>query len=234
MANERVLIVEDEATVAEVVGRYLERDGYRVRCVTDGAKAIPVAGEFQPDLVVLDVMLPNRDGLEICRELRARGATPIIMLTARGEETDKILGLGLGADDYVTKPFSPGELVARVKAVLRRTSGAGALAAGHEVIHAGDLEVDTAAHRVTRGGATIELTAKEFDLLAHMAAHPGRVFTREQLLRDVWGYDFFGDDSTVTVHVRRLREKLEPDPANPRYVTTVWGVGYRFEAQGGA
>jgi DNA-binding response OmpR family regulator len=178
-------------------------------------------------------MLPNRDGLEICRELRARGTTPIIMLTARGEETDKILGLGLGADDYVTKPFSPGELVARVKAVLRRTSGAGALAASHEVIHAGDLEVDTAAHRVTRAGAPIDLTAKEFDLLAHMAAHPGRVFTREQLLRDVWGYDFFGDDSTVTVHVRRLREKIEPDPAKPRYVTTVWGVGYRFEAQAG-
>ena len=233
MANERVLIVEDEATVAEVVGRYLERDGYRVRCVADGAKAIPVAGEFQPDLVVLDVMLPNRDGLEICRELRARGTTPIIMLTARGEETDKILGLGLGADDYVTKPFSPGELVARVKAVLRRTAGTGALAAAHEVIHAGDLEVDTAAHRVTRAGVTIDLTAKEFDLLAHMAAHPGRVFTREQLLRDVWGYDFFGDDSTVTVHVRRLREKVEPDPTKPRYVTTVWGVGYRFEAQGG-
>ena len=233
MASERILIVEDEATVAEVVGRYLERDGYRVRCVADGAKAVPVASEFQPDLVVLDVMLPNRDGLEICRELRARGTTPIIMLTARGEETDKILGLGLGADDYVTKPFSPGELVARVKAVLRRTSGAGALAGAHEVIHAGDLEVDTAAHRVTRGGATIDLTAKEFDLLAHMAAHPGRVFTREQLLRDVWGYDFFGDDSTVTVHVRRLREKVEPDPAKPRYVTTVWGVGYRFEAQAG-
>lgn len=229
MANERVLIVEDEATVAEVVGRYLERDGYRVRRVADGARAMAAVAEFRPDLVVLDVMLPNRGGLEICRELRAVGSTPVIMLTARGEEQDKILGLELGADDYVTKPFSPGELVARVKAVLRR-SGESAGAAAGEVIRAGDLEIDTATRRVMRAGAGIDLTAREFDMLAHMAAHPGRVYTREHLLRDVWGYDFFGDDSTVTVHVRRLREKLEPDPARPRYITTVWGVGYRFEA----
>ncbi len=230
MANERVLIVEDEATVAEVVGRYLERDGYKVRRVSDGARAIPAVSEFRPDLVILDVMLPHRDGLEICRELRARGGTSIIMLTARGEETDKILGLGLGADDYVTKPFSPGELVARVKAVLRRGRAVSENGDEGALITAGDLEIDTAARRVTRAGVALDLTAKEFDLLAHMAAHPGRVYTREHLLRDVWGYDYFGDDSTVTVHVRRLREKIEPDPAKPRYVTTVWGVGYRFEA----
>jgi two-component system, OmpR family, response regulator ResD len=229
MANERILIVEDEATVAEVVARYLARDGYKVRRVADGAHAIAAVDDFHPDLVILDIMLPHRSGMEICRELRAGGNTPIIMLTARDEETDKILGLGFGADDYVTKPFSPRELVARVKAVLRRAAGAPAEGAVREVIRAGDVEIDTATRRVTRGGVAIDLTAKEFDLLAHMAAHPGRVYTREHLLRDVWGYDYFGDDSTVTVHVRRLREKLEPDPARPRYVTTVWGVGYRFE-----
>jgi len=226
----KILIVEDEATMAEVVGRYMQREGYSVRHVADGARAMAAVDSFHPDLVVLDVMLPNRDGLEICRELRAtHGATPVIMLTARGEETDKILGLGLGADDYVTKPFSPGELVARVKAVLRRTT-ATAEPTPSETITAGDLRIDLATRRVLRGDASLDLTAKEFDLLAHMAAHPGRVYTRESLLRDVWGYDFYGDDSTVTVHVRRLREKLELDPAKPRYLTTVWGVGYRFEA----
>ncbi|MDQ2831256.1 MAG: response regulator transcription factor, partial [Chloroflexota bacterium] len=197
--------------------------------VADGARAMAAVDSFHPDLIVLDVMLPNRDGLEICRELRAtHGGTPVIMLTARGEETDKILGLGLGADDYVTKPFSPGELVARVKAVLRRTM-ATTDPTPAEAITAGDLRIDLATRRVLRGDVSLDLTAKEFDLLAHMAAHPGRVYTRESLLRDVWGYDFYGDDSTVTVHVRRLREKLEPDPAKPRYLTTVWGVGYRFE-----
>jgi len=225
----KILIVEDEATMAEVVGRYMQREGYTVRHVADGARAMAAVDSFHPDLVVLDVMLPNRDGLEICRELRAtHGGTPVIMLTARGEETDKILGLGLGADDYVTKPFSPGELVARVKAVLRRTM-ATTDPTPAETITAGDLRIDLATRRVLRGDVSLDLTAKEFDLLAHMAAHPGRVYTRESLLRDVWGYDFYGDDSTVTVHVRRLREKLEPDPAKPRYLTTVWGVGYRFE-----
>lgn len=225
----KILIVEDEATVAEVVGRYMQREGYSVRHVADGARAMAAVDSFHPDLIVLDVMLPNRDGLEICRELRAtHGGTPVIMLTARGEETDKILGLGLGADDYVTKPFSPGELVARVKAVLRRTM-ATTDPTPAETITAGDLRIDLATRRVLRGDVSLDLTAKEFDLLAHMAAHPGRVYTRESLLRDVWGYDFYGDDSTVTVHVRRLREKLEPDPAKPRYLTTVWGVGYRFE-----
>jgi two-component system, OmpR family, response regulator ResD len=230
MADERILIVEDEATVAEVVARYLARDGYTVRRVADGADALPVARDFRPDLVILDIMLPHRSGMDICRELRAQGNTAIIMLTARDEETDKILGLGLGADDYMTKPFSPRELVARVKAVLRRAAGPSSGEAGHDVIRAGDVEIDMATRRVTRGDVAIDLTAKEFDLLAHIAAHPGRVYTREHLLRAVWGYDYFGDDSTVTVHVRRLREKLEPDPARPRYVTTVWGVGYRFEA----
>jgi len=240
MSHERILIVEDEATVAEVVGRYLERDGYSVRHVADGAEVMAAAAAFQPNLVVLDVMLPNRDGLDICRELRAAGTTAVILLTARGEETDKIVGLGLGADDYVTKPFSPSEVVARVKAVLRRTAAPptapmdgdkdGDRDKADKQIRVADLVIDLATRRVTRGGTSLELTAKEFDLLAHMAAHPDRVYTRDHLLRDVWGYDFIGDDSTVTVHVRRLREKLEVDPSRPRYVTTVWGVGYRFEA----
>ncbi len=241
MSHERILIVEDEATVAEVVGRYLERDGYSVRRVADGAEAMAAVAVFRPALVVLDVMLPNRDGLDICRELRAAGETAVILLTARGEETDKIVGLGLGADDYVTKPFSPSELVARVKAVLRRAATPPTIASADgdkdgdrdradEQIRVADLVIDLATRRVTRANASLELTAKEFDLLAHMAAHPDRVYTRDHLLRDVWGYDFIGDDSTVTVHVRRLREKLEVDPSRPRYVTTVWGVGYRFEA----
>ena len=239
MSHERILIVEDEATVAEVVGRYLERDGYSVRHVADGAEAMAAVAAFQPNLVVLDVMLPNRDGMDICRELRATGGTAVILLTARGEETDKIVGLGLGADDYVTKPFSPSEVVARVKAVLRRTAATPIASADGdkdgdrdrvgEQIRVADLVIDLATRRVTRGDTALELTAKEFDLLAHMAAHPDRVYTRDHLLRDVWGYDFIGDDSTVTVHVRRLREKLELDPAKPRYLTTVWGVGYRFE-----
>ncbi len=228
--NERILLVEDEATVAEVVRRYLERDGYAVTHVSDGAAALPAAKAFDPDLVVLDVMLPHRDGLDILRDLRADGLRPaVIMLTARDEEIDKILGLGLGADDYVAKPFSPGELVARIKAVLRRTSITIVPPGTAQRLHAADLDIDLESRRVLRDGTTIELTAREFDLLAHMAAHPDRVFTREQLLHDVWGYDFYGDDSTVTVHVRRLREKIERDPASPCYIVTVWGVGYRFE-----
>jgi len=229
MTNERILVVEDEATVAEVVGRYLERDGYKVRHVADGATAMVAVADFRPHLIVLDVMLPHRDGLEICREIRTGGSTPVIMLTAHGEETDKILGLGIGADDYVTKPFSPGELVARVKAVLRRVAAPADTQAA-EVLRVADLEIDTGTRRVTRAGTDVPLTAKEFDLLAHMAAHPGRVYSREHLLQAVWGYDFFGEGSTITVHVRRLREKLECDPAKPRYIATVWGVGYRFGA----
>jgi len=227
MTNERILVVEDEATVAEVVGRYLEREGYKVRHVADGATAMAAVADFRPHLIVLDVMLPHRDGREICREIRTGGSTPVIMLTAHGEETDKILGLGIGADDYVTKPFSPGELVARVKAVLRRVA-APADPKAAEVMRVADLEIDMGTRRVTRAGTDVPLTAREFDLLAHMAAHPGRVYSRDHLLQDVWGYDFFGDGSTITVHVRRLREKLECDPTKPRYITTVWGVGYRF------
>lgn len=221
-----VLVVEDDSTVAEVVARYLERDGFEVTGVGDGHAALSAASERSVDLVVLDIMLPGIDGLEVCRRLRASTPIPIIMLTALGEETDRIAGLELGADDYLAKPFSPRELVARVNAVLRRARVP--TQTRRETIVAGELEIDLDAHEVRRSGEAVSLTAKEFDLLAHLATHPRQVFTREELLEQVWGYRF-GDKSTVTVHVRRLREKVEADPARPTKVATVWGVGYRFD-----
>jgi DNA-binding response OmpR family regulator len=225
----RVLVVEDDPNVAEVVARYLEREGYRVETAGDGAVGLERALLDLPDLVVLDLMLPSMGGLEVCRRLREVAPVPVIMLTARGEEADRIAGLELGADDYVAKPFSPRELTARVRAVLRRAGGALVGApAGPVVLQADDLEVDVVAHEARIGGALVALTAKEFDLLAHLMRHPRRAFRREELLADVWGFSY-GDTSTVTVHIRRLREKIEPDPSAPRYVATVWGVGYRFE-----
>ena len=226
----RVLIVEDDPTVADVVERYLEREGYAVETLSDGRAALDRALASPPDLIVLDVMLPGMDGLELCRKIRSTLPLPIIMLTARGQESDRIVGLDIGADDYVTKPFSPRELTARIRAVLRRpqalrSEGPGDLG---DVLHAGDLELDAPAREVRLAGAPISLTAREFELLAFLMAHPRRVFRREELLEHVWGYTF-GDTSTVTVHVRRLREKVERDPAAPSHIHTVWGVGYRFE-----
>jgi DNA-binding response OmpR family regulator len=226
----RVLVVEDDATVAEVVGRYLDREGYLVETLADGAAALERALASPPDVIVLDIMLPGMDGLEVCRRVRSAASIPIIMLTARGQETDRVLGLELGADDYVAKPFSPRELTARVKAVLRRSHSVhdGTPSEAVEILRAGDLEVDVAAREVRVAGDRISLTAREFDLLAFLMAHPHRVFRREQLLEHVWGYTF-GDTATVTVHVRRLREKVEHDAAAPTHIRTVWGVGYRFE-----
>ena len=223
-----MLIVEDDPNVSEVVARYLEREGYRVEVASDGAAGLERALADLPDLVVLDLMLPSVGGLEVCRRLREVAPVPVIMLTARGEEADRIAGLELGADDYMAKPFSPRELTARVRAVLRRANGALASATEPALLRAGDLDVDVIAHEVHIGGELVALTAKEFDLLAHLMRHPRRAFRREELLDDVWGFSY-GDTSTVTVHIRRLREKIEPDPSAPRYVTTVWGVGYRFE-----
>jgi DNA-binding response OmpR family regulator len=224
----RVLIIEDDPTVAEVVARYLEREGYAVDVVSDGAAGLRLALQNVPDLVVLDLMLPSIGGLEICRRLRAVAPIPIIMLTARVEEADRITGLELGADDYVAKPFSPRELTARVKAVLRRATGPLSPAGETATLRAGDLEVDVRSHEVRMAGDLVALTAKEFDLLVYLMSHPRRACRRETLLEEVWGFTT-GDTSTVTVHIRRLRAKIELDPSAPRYVCTVWGVGYRFE-----
>ncbi|MFJ3808599.1 response regulator transcription factor [Streptomyces sp. NPDC090073] len=223
----RVLVVDDDPTVAEVVTGYLHRAGYAVDRAGDGPTALTHAAARLPDLVVLDLMLPGMDGLEVCRRIRAHGPVPVIMLTARGDEDDRILGLEVGADDYVTKPFSPRELVLRVESVLRRSRPA---AAGQPLAAAG-LSVDPDARRATKDGRELGLTLREFDLLAFFLRHPGRAYSREDLMREVWGWDF-GDLSTVTVHVRRLRGKVEDDPARPRLIQTVWGVGYRFEAAG--
>ena len=223
----RILLVEDDRTVAEVVTRYLELDGFSVEWVADGRTAVDRATADPPDLMVLDLMLPKVDGLEVCRRVRALNPVPVIMLTARSDETDRIVGLDLGADDYVTKPFSPRELVSRVKAVLRRVGPNGA-AAGPTILTAGSLVVDVAARMVTRNNEKVALTAREFELLVYLMRNPSRAFRREELLERVWGYSI-GDTSTVTVHVRRLREKLEENPAEPRWIATVWGIGYRFE-----
>ncbi len=224
----RVLVVEDDRNVADVVVRYLEREGFDAVGVGDGYEALTRAEAEPPDIVVLDLMLPGLDGLEVCRRLRASTPVPVIMLTARGEEDDRIAGFEVGADDYVSKPFSPRELTARVKAVLRRASSPTIRAVESGPIVAGDLVVDPAAYEARRGGELVALTAREFDLLCFLAQRPRRVFRREELLERVWGYTY-GDTSTVTVHIRRLREKLEDDPSAPTRITTVWGVGYRFD-----
>jgi DNA-binding response OmpR family regulator len=222
--HERILVVDDEPAVLDVVGRYLRREGFDTILAADGADAVEQA--VDADLVILDLMLPSVDGLEVCRRLRSARNVPIIMLTAKAEETDKLIGLGVGADDYVVKPFSPRELVARVQAVLRR---AGSQPPRDDVIRIGDLRINAKTRAVERMGVTINLTAREFDLLAFLSRSPGQVFTREQLLDQVWDFHFGGDESTVTVHVRRLREKIEPDPVRPQYLKTVWGVGYKLE-----
>ena len=220
-----ILVVDDEPIVREVVVRYLRREGYRTLEAGDGDLAKTLVESERPDLVVLDLMLPGADGLSVCRWIRARGSLPIIMLTARGEEADRIVGLEVGADDYVTKPFSPRELAARVRTVLRRSSP---LPERTETLAFEDLEIDAAAREVRRGGETLHLTAKEFDLLWFLASHPRRVFSRDQLMHRVWGYSSALDTGTVTVHIRRLREKIEADASEPRRLETVWGVGYRF------
>ena len=228
MNQARILVVEDEPSIREVVSLYLSRAGYQVTMVEDGRSALGSLASALPDLVVLDLMLPEMDGLEITRWLRERGDTPIIMLTARGEERDRIVGLEMGADDYVVKPFSPQELVSRVRAVLRRTRSS-APGGGERPLVYGSLRIDPQTRLVEVGGEERALTAKEFDLLWTMARHPRQVFSRDQLLDVVWGLTEYIDPSTVTVHVRRLREKIEVDPGDPHYIQTVWGVGYRFE-----
>jgi DNA-binding response OmpR family regulator len=220
-----VLVVDDEPIVREVVVRYLEREGFATLEAGDGERAREHLERGAPDLVVLDVMLPGADGLELCRRIRSSSELPVILLTARGEEADRIVGLELGADDYVTKPFSPRELAARVRTVLRRARGD---AASSERLAFGDVGLDAATREVRKAGAEVRLTAREFDLLWFLASHPRRVFGRDQLMSRVWGYEAALDTGTVTVHVRRLREKIEDDPSHPTYLQTVWGVGYRL------
>lgn len=225
---QRILVVDDDATVADVVARYLHREGYDVEAVADGRVALERALADPPDLVILDLMLPGIDGLDVCRRLRALAPVPVIMLTARGDESDRIVGLELGADDYVSKPFSPKELVARVRAVLRRATGPLGPTSGPAVYTDDDLRVDIAARQATLAGVPVGLTAREFELLAFLMRHPSQAFRREELMAHVWGSKY-GDTSTITVHVRRLREKVERDPSEPSRIATVWGVGYRWE-----
>jgi DNA-binding response OmpR family regulator len=226
----RVLVVDDDLTVRDVVRRYLELGGHQVALAGNGEDALRWIAEHEPDLVVLDLMLPGIDGLEVCRRIRQRSAVPVVMLTALGEEENRIAGLQLGADDYVTKPFSPRELALRVTSVLRRSRSTGPASGPREVVD-GDLVLDVVAHKATLAGAELALTAREFDLLLFLMSRPGQAFTRAQLLEMVWGWDF-GDQSTVTVHVRRLREKIEQVPAKPARLATVWGLGYRYDGSG--
>jgi DNA-binding response OmpR family regulator len=226
----KILVVDDEPMVRDVLARYLEADGFEVATASDGLEALDAVRHTDPDLVVLDLMLPHLDGLEVMRRLRERADTPVVLLTAKGEEVDRIVGLELGADDYVAKPFSPREVVARVRAVLRRGERLrDDEDRGPDVLEFDDLTIDRARREARRGDTTMHLTRKEFELLDFLASQPGRTFSRTELLEEVWDFAWDGDSSTVTVHIRRLREKIEEDPSDPRRLVTVWGVGYRFE-----
>jgi len=220
----RILVVDDEPQIVDLLRSYLRRDGFTVEQAVDGEAALAAFGRLRPDLVILDLMLPKVDAREVCRRIRDASHTPIIMLTARDEETDKLLGLELGADDYITKPFSPREVVARVRAVLRRGTREAT-----DLVRAGDLTIDLRAHEVSLQGRRVELTPTEFRLLEILAGHPNQVFTRMQLIDRVQGHAFDGYERTVDAHVKNLRGKVEPDPRNPRYIMTVYGVGYKFQ-----
>ncbi len=225
MSNQKdILVVEDEDNIREVIGRYLEREGFNVREAADGYAALDAISEQEPDLIVMDLMLPGIDGLTLTRQVQQQSGTPIIILTARGDTSDRIRGLDWGADDYLPKPFSPRELVSRIHAVLRRVGEAAV-----SEIAFGEVTMAHSSRQVEVSGQSVSLTAREFDLLWFMAGHPNQVFSRESLLDNVWGPDFSGDPSTVTVHMRHLREKVEKDPSAPRHLVTVWGVGYRFD-----
>jgi DNA-binding response OmpR family regulator len=227
MAKGDILIVDDEPGIVRLIAMYLEREGFGTSTARTGAEALDLVSRMSPSLVILDIMLPDIDGWEVCREIRRMGETPIIMLTARDEDEDKIVGLEMGADDYVTKPFVPRELVARVKVILRRVRPTADTRS--DALDLGALTIDPARREVYLEGEPIQLRAKEFDLLLELARKPGIVFEREKLLQDVWGYDFFGDSGTIDVHVRRLRAKLNDDSSNPRFIETIWGRGYRFK-----
>ncbi|MFO7942037.1 MAG: response regulator transcription factor [Bacillota bacterium] len=225
MKTTRILIIEDDGNIRKLLALYLEREGFKVLTAASGEEGLALFSSEAPDLVILDIMLPDIDGWEICRRIREKYTCPVIMLTALDSTRDKVAGLEIGSDDYITKPFEPREMVARVRAVLRRSSGT----VRGPILRFPELTIDQNAHRVISGGEEVHLTAKEFDLLWLLANHPGQVFTRDQLLDRIWGYEFYGNIRTVDVHIRHLREKLEPDPDHPQYIKTVWGVGYKFE-----
>lgn len=230
MANERILVVDDEKELADIICDYLIREGFEVQVAYSGASALKTLRSFCPQLVILDVMLPDIDGMEVCRTIRAENNIPIMLLSARNSDVDKILGLGLGADDYISKPFSPGELIARVKAHFRRFMQlSSAIPRQEGILNIANLEINEKAYTVKVDGKPVELAAKEFELLSFMARHPLQVFTREQLFNQIWGYEEYGDINTVTVHIRKIREKIEKKPSEPCYIKTVWGVGYKFD-----
>ncbi|UYZ22614.1 response regulator transcription factor [Mesobacillus jeotgali] len=229
MEEDLILIVEDEREIAELVRDYLEAEGFRSILAFDGLDGLNQFIEHQPAVAVLDVMLPKMDGIELCRRIRAESNIPIMIMSAKKSDTDKIIGLGIGADDYVTKPFSPGELVARIKAQLRRFKHLSVQKEPENIIRFPGFEINLKEYTVFSSGNQVELSAKEFQLLAFMASNKGQVFTKEQLLENVWGYQHVGDTNTITVYVRKLREKIEPDPSEPQYIKTVWGIGYKFD-----
>lgn len=231
MAEGTVLVIEDEENLQEALKYNLEREGYDVLTASDGERGLGMARERQPDLVILDIMLPQIDGLEVCRILRRERDTPIIMLTAKGEEVDRVVGLELGADDYITKPFSMRELLARLRTVLRRTRNhpRDDSPPSNEVFTSGDLEVNLASHTVSLGGVEVDMKPREFDLLALLVANKGRAFTRDQILERLWGQDYIGDTRTVDVHIRWIRQKIETGPGSPNRIVTIRGVGYRFQ-----
>lgn len=226
--SKKILVVDDEKLIVKGIRYSLEQDGMEVDCAYDGEEALKLARENEYDILLLDVMLPKRDGFEVCQQIREFSDVPIVMLTAKGDDMDKILGLEYGADDYITKPFNILEVKARIKAIMRRTGRHKEERPGHKLINAGEMEIDCESRRVRIAGREINLTAKEFDLLELLATNPGKVYSRENLLNIVWGYEYPGDARTVDVHIRRLREKIETNPSDPKYVYTKWGVGYYF------
>lgn len=229
MQRDRILIVEDEHEIAELLKDYLEEEQFEVIVAGDGQEGVRLFRECRPQLTILDIMLPKLNGMEVCRTIRSESSIPIIMLSAKKSDVDKILGLGLGADDYVVKPFSPGEMIARVKAQLRRANQLSSPAETSEIIRYQDLQLNLKAYEVTVRNRPVHCSAKEFEVLRFMALHPNQVLTREQIFQHVWGFDERGDLNTVTVHIKKIREKIETDPANPAYIKTVWGVGYKFD-----
>ncbi|HMA60467.1 MAG TPA: response regulator transcription factor [Halanaerobiales bacterium] len=228
MSEEKVLIVDDEKEIRELIRDYLEVEGFQVKMAEDGEQALNFFDSFKPDIIVLDIMLPKVDGMEICKIIRGKSNIPILMLSAKKSDVDKVLGLGLGADDYMTKPFSPKELVARIKAQLRRYNQLSKSNFKNNSLEFKDLKIDLDGYNVYLEGEKVQFSAKEFEILKFLALNPERVYSREQIFDQIWGFNEFGDINTVTVHIRKIREKIEEDSSNPQYIETVWGVGYKF------